>query len=188
MSFGVGVTARMQAALAAGAPLYLFADIDHPDGMVRLWSGTGDIVWDGETYIGRGRLGTLSQVESGSALQINDRLMTLAGVDPTQTQFLSADVRNRVASFALGCVEGGKVVRDPYLIDEILMDSQSLPVNEGGQMMIQITGYSGLWTLQRPQNLAWSSEQAKTEYPDETGFDFIPSLTNKDTAWLQVAP
>lgn len=184
MSFGIGVTARMQAALKRGAPIYLFADIDHPDGYVYLWSGTGDIVWDGRTYIGRGWLGALSQVEAGSALQINDRVLVLQGVDPTQTQFLSADVRNRIASFALGCVERGKVVRDPYLLDEILMDSQSLPIDERGRMSIHITGYSGLWTLQRPQNLAWSSEQAKTEYPSETGFDFIPSMVNKDTKWL----
>lgn len=188
MSFNADLTARMQAALDAGAPYYLFADIDHPDGMVRLWTGIGLIEWDGETYIGRGRLGTLSQVETSSVLQIADRTLRLSGLDPTQGDFLSADVRGRVAEFAIGCVVKGKVVRDPYLVDRVLMDAQKLPVDENGMVAVEISGFSGLWTLQRAQNLAWSAEQSKVDDPDETGFDFIPSLVNKDTKWKALPP
>lgn len=173
----------MQAALDAGAARHLFAIIDHPDGMVYLWSGTGEIEWDGNTYLGRGALGGWGQVQSGSTLQISDRTLTLRGIDPEQTQFLSANVRNRIAQLYLGCVVDGVVVPDPYLIEEVDMDSQSLPIDERGRMSVQITAYAGLTTLQRAQNKAWSSEEAKSVYPDEIGFDLIPQLQNKETKW-----
>lgn len=184
MSVGVGLTARMQQAIKEGRPLYLLAAIDHPDGFVYLWSGTGDLVWDGNTYVGRGALGSLGQIEESSELEIGQRVMTLKGVDPEATQFLAANVRNRTATFWLACLDRqGKVIRDPYLLEEVLMDGQSLPVDEQGRVSVQITAYSGFWNLERAQDIAWSTEEAKLDYPDETGFDMIPSLVNKETKW-----
>lgn len=180
---GYGLSAAMQKAIKDGLPIYMFAEIDHPDGMVHIWSGVGDIEWDGATWVGRGQLARLSQIQSTQEMTISERTMVLRGVDPSTLEFLSANVRNRVATFWLGCVRKGKVVRDPYLIDELLMDAQSFPVSENGEAAIVITGFSGLWTLERPQEIAWSTEEAKLEYADETGFDLIPALASKEVRW-----
>lgn len=173
----------MQAALGRGAPLYLFGQIDHPDGMVYLWTGIGSIEWDGNTYTGKGRLATIGQINKTQELTLDQRVMRLAAVNPDDLALLTAAIRNRTATIYLGAVEDGAVVADPYLLDEITMDSQSFPVDESGVASIQLTGFAGIWTLERALSIAWSSEEAKKEYPDETGFDLIPLLVNKDTSW-----
>lgn len=181
------LTAAMQAGIEQGFPRYVFAEIDHPNGMVRAWGGVGDIEWNGSTWKGVGALGRLSQVERSTELQIADRTITLRGVDPDASNYLSGSVRKRVAKFWIALLHPvtRTVVPDPYLIDEVQMDSQSLSNGEDGNLEVNITGYSGLWTLQRAQNLAWSTEQAQAAYPGDTGFDQIPSLVNKDTKWRQ---
>ncbi len=184
MSFGIGLTPDMEDALAGGAALYLFAEIDHPDGVVHLWNGVGDVEWNGDTYSGKGALGWLSAQQQSTDLHIQDRVMTIRGVDPAELAFLTGNVRGRDALFWLGCLDRwGRVVPDPFVIDEIVMDSQTFPVSDRGEASIQIRGFSGLWTLERAQNIAWSTEEAKLTYPDETGFDMIPTLVNVEVKW-----
>lgn len=185
MSVGYGLTARMQKHIKAGGPLYLFGELDHPDGMVRLWTGIGDIEWNGETWLGRGKLARLGQVQSSEELMISDRVMSIVGVDPAQLSLLTGNVRNRVATFWIAGVDRGRVIADPYLLDEVLMDAQAFPVDENGQASIVITGFSGIWTLERAQEIVWSSEEAKTEYPAETGFDLINELAQKEVRWTR---
>lgn len=187
MSFGVGLTASMQKALKEGVPVFLVGAIDHPDGMVRAWSGIGDLIWNGETFYGKGDLGGITQVSQSQELEIQDRTIYLRGVNPDQLAFVTSNVRNRIATFWLACVRAGnKIVRDPVLLDEMEMDGQSFPVDERGNAMIKITAFSGLWTLERAQNVAWSPEEAKRAYPEETGFDMIPTLQNREVLWKRV--
>lgn len=183
MSFGIGLTARMQSALRRGLPLYLFGQIDHPDGFVYLWTGIGSIVWEGNTYIGKGRLASIGQISNSRELNIDQRVMRLAAVNPEDLTLLTGAVRNRTATIYIGAVENGVVVADPYLLEEITMDSQSFPVDDSGMVAVQITGFAGIWTLERALSIAWTTEEAIKEYPDETGFDLIPSLIDKDTSW-----
>lgn len=49
-------------------------------GSVFIWSGTGDIIYQGNTYVGVGNLGSISQIEEDGDLAANGISMTLSGI------------------------------------------------------------------------------------------------------------
>ena len=53
-------SSRLRQAILDGAPPCLLADIDHPDGMVHVWTGLGTLVYGGNTYLGVGILGRVT--------------------------------------------------------------------------------------------------------------------------------
>jgi hypothetical protein len=48
---------------------------------------------------------------------------------------------------------------------------------------VSIIGRSGFYTLERNIDEAWTSEDQKTLYPNDTGLDMIPGLQNQDVIW-----
>ncbi len=184
----LGISARMQAAIRRGRPIRLLADIDHPSGYVRVWTGTGEIVWRGETYLGVGRLGRVTPVQSTTDISIPELAFELSGVPPEGTALLSDRVRGRRGALWLACVEPPRrVVPDPCLLAELTFDVQQLDVQENGLSVVRLIGQAGLVDLERAVDIAWSSEQANHEFGPgvDTGWDMIPSFVTRDVVWAR---
>lgn len=183
----IGLTARMKEHVLAGRPLYLAAEIDHPDGLVYIWAGTGDLTYDGHLWKGRGALGEILPVESKTELSINDVRLVLAGVSAQAAELLEdMDVRNRVATaWLFGLDRSHHVIADPFLLGEMRMDTMNIESTDQGAVGLVISAHMGLWTLERAQNLAWTAEQQKEDFPatTDTGFDLIPGLESKEILW-----
>src|ERR1700686_3259759 len=78
--------------LAAVQSAYLrpafFVQMTFTSGPVYVWSGLGSVVWNGQTWLGVGSLGTISNIEEGATIEARGITLTLSGIDPT----LLADV------------------------------------------------------------------------------------------------
>lgn len=178
------VTAEMRAALKARLPVALLCEIDHPDGVVNVWSRAGTLSYDGKSWTGLGALGRVGQVGSSVEFGIRQIVFELRGVPVQATEFLSSNVRGHTADLWIACIKPNRrVVPDPLLIANALLDYQTLSVPTDGRVTIQLIGVVGLYELDRAQNLAWSHEQQKRSYPTDTGLSLIPSLTNKEVQW-----
>lgn len=68
----------------------LFVQINFTTGPVYVWSGSGSLAWNGNTWVGVGSFGAISTVEEGSDVQARGIVLTLSGIDPT----LLGDVLN----------------------------------------------------------------------------------------------
>lgn len=65
-------------------------------GQINLWTGTGDFVYNGDTYTGTGNVGSISTVESNGNLAADSINLTLQGVDNTTLSIVnSQDYRGR---------------------------------------------------------------------------------------------
>lgn len=183
------MTSRMQAALRARRPLLLMAAIDHPDGMVYVHTGIGTISYNGQNWIGVGIFGEVGPVVISTETVIQEVTFTLSGVEDEDEslQFLNANVRNRLATVWLACLdEAGQVVRDPFQIMEAQMDYQTFDANEeSGEVTIQIVARAGFYTLERAIDESWSPEDQKARYPADTGLDLVPGLADKDIIWTR---
>lgn len=176
-------TARMAAAVRNKRPLALLAEIDHPSGIARFWTGIGKLNWNGFVWTGSGQLGTVTPISHTTDLTIQDIQFNMVGVDPAVVAELDDNVRNLSGKVWLACIEQGQVVPDPYQIVDALLDYQSFAAGEDGTVSISITAHTGFYTLARALNETWTTEQQKIDFPGDSGLDLISGLQNQDIQW-----
>jgi len=177
------MTYRMAEHLRRRRAIALLAEIEHPDGTARFWTGIGKLYWQGSTWTGSGRLGTVTPIKQTSALAIQEIQFQMSGVDVEIAAGLNDNVRNLSGKVWLAGIWKRAVVADPYLILDSELDYQQFDVDDQGNASITITARSGFYQLQRNIDEAWTSEEQKTIYPGDTGFDLIPGLQNQDIIW-----
>lgn len=178
------LTARMAAALRNRQALALLAEIEHPSGTARFWTGVGPLNWNGYVWTGSGALGAVTPIKRTSDLMIQELTFSLAGVDPNVAAGLNDNVRNLGGRVWLACLTpNGTVVPDPYQIVDAELDFQSLSAVDDGTVTIAITARSGFYTLERGIDEVWTTEQQKIDYPGDSGLDLISGLQNQDIQW-----
>jgi hypothetical protein len=178
------LTSRMADALRKRKPLALLAEIDHPSGAVRFWTGVGKLSWNGYTWTGSGTLGSVAPITHTTDLVIQEINFGLAGVDPAIVATLGDNVRNLSGKVWLACLgSGNSVVKDPYQIVDAQLDYQSFSAAADGTVAISITARTGFYTLDRALDEAWTSEEQHILYPTDSGLDLISGLQNQTLQW-----
>jgi hypothetical protein len=157
-------------------------------GTVRAWDGLGEIVVDGETYLGVHGLHNISQISNTAKIQSHEYQFTLAGVPGPG--FANVSVRNRPASlFAFWVAEDGSTV-----------ESEKITLLEGfGDFITEsrsASGYSATVTIRSVIN-DWASPPASFYTPQDqarlfagdNGFDLVRDLESATvTGWSKDAP
>lgn len=72
--------------------MFLAASLDFPSGTARFWTGAGDLVIAGQTFIGMGKFVGVSPSSERSNMTTERRTYRLSGVDPTIV--LESDLEN----------------------------------------------------------------------------------------------
>lgn len=177
-------TGRMAQALRKRAPLALLAEIEHPSGTARFWSGVGPLSWGGYSWTGSGVLGSIAPIRHTSDLLIQEINFGMSGVDPARISMLGDDVRNLSGKAWLACLgPDNRVIPDPMEVVDAQLDYQSFSASEDGTVAISITARSGFYTLERAINEAWTTEEQKLLYPTDSGLDLISGLQNQTIQW-----
>lgn len=179
------MTARLAAALKKRLPLALLAEIEHPDGAARFWTGVGPLEWNGYTWTGASVLGQVTPIKQTTTLAIQEIVFSLAAVDPAIVATLSDDVRNRSGKVWFTCIGPGNSVIDPFQIVDSELDYQSFSADADGKVGISITARSGFYTLVRALDESWTSEEQHVVYPTDSGLDLISSLQNQELQWTR---
>lgn len=184
------ISAALARALKRGdAPLLLFY-CDHPLGEIFAHSRTGIINFDGHEWKGFGTLGRISGATRSVNLSINDVVFELRGIPPTSTDVLGASVRNRVARVWRAAISPrGRVTVDDDPTIDALLDYQSLSVDpDGGSAVIKLMGVQGFYILDRAQDIAFSDQQQRSEYPDDSGLSLVHEFENRESNWRLEPP
>jgi len=174
---------RFRQHIRKGGEVALLCYIDHPDGVVRLWSRVGTLNWDGQAWRGIGALGRVTGISKTTGLEVKQVTFELAGVPLDSVDLLTGDVRNRSIKLWLAGIARNKVVGEPYLIIDDLMDYQTLSVTDDGSCTLKITVNVGFWTIERAVNQAWTHEAQIAKYAGDSGLSLIPSFASKQTNW-----
>ncbi|MGE0575388.1 MAG: hypothetical protein AB7F22_10655 [Reyranella sp.] len=167
----------------AGLNAIVMADIDHPDGMLRVWSGIGMLDYDGYTYSGLGELGSIEGMKSDVEIEVPKVTLGLSGVDPALIAGLSDSVKNRTADIWEAWIDRHYRVRHRRGPWSVRLDYQRYALGEDGKATIFLVGYGGMFHLLKRSNARWTPEEAHQQYPDEVGFDEMHLQEDSQLVW-----
>ena len=190
-----GISSEMIAALGSTVirPAF-FVELETATGIVNVWSGIQDRVWDGKTWIGAGDLGRITDIPETTAINAVGIALTLTGI-PSSYVSLALDEavpgKNADVWFAMLDVNGDIIDDGGSPPEEAVFlaysgRTDSVQIDEAGdKATITIQVESELIDLQRVRARRYTDEDQKSEFPDDEGFAFINDIQNENTPWGQ---
>jgi hypothetical protein len=160
---------------------FMAIELEFDSGTVRLWNGYGDLSYGGNTFLGSGNLLGISAIEEAAEIGAKGASMLLSGISSTILSYaLNENYQYRIASIYVGTIDGGTV--SAYKVFSGRMDVMT--INETGDTCtISITAESRLIDLERPRIRRWTSEDQKSLYAGDKGFDYVNSLQQANIKW-----
>ena len=147
---------------------------------IYLWTGTGEQVISGKTYIGTGALLNISSVDETAEIAAKGATLTLSGVSSTLLSLaLSEPYQGRKCNIYFG------VMGDTTSYVELFsgyMDMMDIE-ETGDTSSIQLTVENKLVDLERARIARYTSAYQKSIYPLDKGLDFIEDLQDKEIVW-----
>ena len=153
-------------------------------GTLNLWTGHGDLSYGGVTYIGANGVLSIGQVQERKSITANGLQIQLNGLDNDILEIAEDEpYQDRPFEMYLAVINSaGNVVADPYLMFEGLMDTMKIK-DDGKSITIDTNIENVLIALERPLDTKYTPEDQKRDYPNDTFFDFVADIQNKEVIW-----
>lgn len=165
------------------API-LFYEGEFATGTVRFWSGVGTIAWNGHDWTGAGNLGSITPIQETGDVQANGVTVSLSGFSSASVSLVLEEARQgKPGTIWFGFLASdGTVVADPTVTFSGRLD---LPQIDDGATTasVSINYESRLIDLERPREYRYTDESQKLFYPDDKGFEYVPSLQEWNGKW-----
>lgn len=178
------LTAPVDSALAAGhVPLVLFVELDFAAQFLRLNNSAVNIDWNGSTWLGVGRLGSIEPIEEGLDLMARGVALSLTGVDPAMVSLsLATQYQGRGCKIWLAPLTAGHApLADPVLAFWGRMDTMEIELGETAT--IRLSAESRLADWDRPRVRRYNHEDQQIDYPSDMGFEFVPQMVERELRW-----
>ncbi|ABF42159.1 hypothetical protein Acid345_3158 [Candidatus Koribacter versatilis Ellin345] len=194
MSRGLTPTIEAEFAKKNLVPL-LFVEVQFVSGWVRLWSGIGAIVWNGQTWLGVALpngtvLGSISQLQETTDGSAQAAALSLSGIPSTAVQQVLNECRpNNIANIFLGAADQvtGAVLADPYCAWSGYTDVPTIS-DSGDTCTVTISVESRLVDLQRAREWRYTNEDQQLFVPGDIGFEYVGALQSLSITWGKGAP
>lgn len=179
------LTAAMLAAMATGhvKPLILYEG-EFSGGTVRLFTGYGTIVWNGNTFTGSGQMLNITAIQEVTELQAVNFTVSLNGQLSSLLAIALGQVRRgKPGSVWLGLLDdAGALIADPFLCFKGRADRPDI-VPDPENAVIAVAYESRLIDAARRRERRYTSEDQQIDYPGDLGFDYVPSLQDTQFTW-----
>lgn len=159
---------------------FLAVDLDFDTAPLYVWSGYGDLVIGGKTYIGAGSLMAVSAIQETTEIDAKNASLSLSGIP---TAFLSLALQEQYQGRECRIYFG--VTNSPSDYVEIFsgeLDQMTIS-EESETCTIQVTAENIMVKLERAVVRRFTHEDQKTRYPDDLGFQYVAALQDKDFVW-----
>jgi hypothetical protein len=181
------LTAGMAAAITAQVvrPIVLFEGT-FVDGVLRLWSGLGELQWAGQTWVGAGNLLGFGTIEDTSEVVASGTSVSLSGIPQDLVEMAIAVARQGDAGRVyIGTMDvNNAVIVDPTLAFSGRLDVPEISDGEN-TCSISISYESRLIDLNRPREFRYTNESQQQLFPGkgDRAFEYITSLQSKEVKW-----
>jgi hypothetical protein len=149
-----------------------------------LWSGTGSVVWNGQTWLGVGSFGSITPIEEGSTVEARGASLTLSGIDPNVLGDALTDLRQGlpVTVWVALFDDTLALIPNPVIGFQGRMDQPTIS-HDGQTCTIQINCESRLVDLNVPAERRYTNEDQQRDYPGDRGFEFVNSIQEVTIYW-----
>lgn len=179
------LTAAMLAAMATGSirPLF-FYEGEFSGGTTRLFTGNGSITWNGQTWTGDNGMMRISDIQEVSELNAVNFTVSLNGQVSSLISIALAQVRRgKPGSVWLGLLDASNaLIADPFLCFKGRADKPGI-VPDPNQAVISVAYESRMIVATRRIERRYTSEDQKIDYPNDLGFEYVPSLQDTQFTW-----
>lgn len=161
--------------------IFVVGGVDTP---LRLWTGRGDISWNGFTWSGFGKLLSVDFGEEVAEVRAVNFTLTLSGLAPGITDLAELSIRSgKPGKLWLAFFDSvGAIIPDPYPLRRGRFDTDNIR-HSGGSCTVSVQYESVLAALDRPRERRWTSEDQQIDYPNDKGFDNVPGLQDATFTW-----
>lgn len=184
------LSTEMQAVAVAELvrPIYLVKmEFDSDD--LNLWSGLGNLVYSGDTYIGTGDLMAISSVKESEELVANGVNFTVSGItDPLLSKARDEPYQGRKITLYLGAFdENADIISSPVVLFSGFMDVMTIS-DSGETSTITIAAENKLISFERSSIRRFTAEDQKIDHPTDKGFEFVSKIAQQEIVWGRPSP
>jgi hypothetical protein len=179
-NLSVATAAAATAALKRPCILY---EGEFSSGWLRLWSGVGDLAWNGYTWEGRGQLLEISALSEGDDIVARGIKVTAVASTSIVAAALGSFRQGKIGRVYLGFLDAaGALVDDPMLLFEgraDVPDIERLP----DRARVTISYEDELVDLLRPRIRRYTYEDQRLTDPTDGFFRHITALQDLSIVW-----
>lgn len=159
-------------------------DAEFASGMLHLCTSTDDFEWNGETYIGAGKIMAISPIEETGEIRATAVDITLQGLDPSIIALALADVQLGLPvtiHFGLLDEAGDLLDGEPYASFQGLLD-MSETAAEPKTAKVTVKYENRLARLEIPKEWRWTDQDQRTTSPTDGGLRYA-GQADKQIKW-----
>lgn len=153
------------------------------DTPVYVHSGFGDIVFGGDTYLGVGDFGGITEGGESTALTPTSITLPLSGVDSAYiTEALDAGNYGDIITIYVGYrQDDGTLVDDPWLYWRGQYEYASL--SQGSDNVVAVHAQHELMVLNEADGSRFTEEDQVLKFAGDKGFNYLPYMISLKLAW-----
>jgi len=150
---------------------------------LRLWTGVGELDYQGNSWYGAGTMLGVEAVEETTEISAKGATISLSGV-PAEVLSLALNepYQGRKANIYFGTFNGGASLSEIF---SGYMDQMNIE-ETANTCTISLTLENKLVDLERPRVSRFTSSYQKSVYSGDRGFDFVEDLQDKEIVWGRV--
>ena len=174
-------------------PIYLvkaeFDSTPPEDRNLYLWSGFGNLTFNGKNYLGVGNLLSISAVDESTDLTATGASIVLPGIQsPLLAIARDEDYQGRPITIYLGALDDtGDLLASPTVLFSGFMDVMT--ISEAGETStISVTAENKLIAFDRSYVRRYTAEDQKIDYPNDMGFEFVAKIADQEIIWGRASP
>ena len=185
------MSGAMLSAIQASA-LYpiIFVQMQFVTGTVYMWTGSGTISWNGQTWAGVGSLGNISTIDDNSTVEAKGVTLTLSGIDSG----LLADI---VQEFQIGApvlvylglydvsTSPPNLISSPITSWAGRMDQPTVDVG-GTTATITIACENRLIEMNVAVDRRYCQADQSIDYPGDLAFQFVAGVQEQQISWGRI--
>lgn len=164
--------------------MFVAVDFDFPSGHARFWSGVGELVINGNTYLGSGELGGFSVPEEATNLVAERKTYRLSGVDPSLVAESDIDDsfgRTITEYFGFLNPETRALLAPPEINWEGRIDSFRRV--DGDEPVIEVNAEHRMVLLDKTDGWRYTHDHQQQFFAGDKGFDQVGKLESKEVIW-----
>jgi hypothetical protein len=161
----------------------MLCKINTSGGDLLVWTGVGELVYGGDTYLGAGNFIGITQVSERTDLSANGVSFSLSGIPSAYISTALGQVQHGRSCqlwMALLNVSTGALIANPYELFAGFSDVTVI-TEQAETSTISIIAENRLVDLERPRIRRYTDEDQKsdTAKASDVGFEFVPKLQDK---------
>lgn len=179
------LSAEIAAALEQGVlrPV-LFFEGEFASGWVRIWSGLGEIPWNGQVWTGVGSLLGMGAIEETQKVVAGGTTVSLSGVPLEMVSLAINEARQgKPGRVWLGLLtEAQEIIADPVRAFTGRLDVPEV-ADAGDSCTVTISYENRLIDLGVPRSWRYTHESQRVLAPDDRGFEFVSAIQDREITW-----